>query len=388
MFDSSRVLFLITRSDAIGGAHIHVRDMAVALRRLGIDATVACGGTGVYSERLRQAGVPVHSLQHLARPIRPWADLRAYREIVGLLRAMRPTLVSIHSSKAGLLGRLACAREGIPMVFTAHGWSFTDGVGSLRTQAFRLAEVAVGRRSARLITVSEFDRRIALEAGVAGADRLRTVHNGMPDGDFPRARPAVQPPRLVMTARLDEQKDHATLLRALGQLRDLPWTLDLIGDGPLKAQLEAQARALLINERIRFLGLRHDVPALLGDSQLFLLISHWEGFPRSILEAMRAGLPVLASDVAGVSESVQTGVNGLLVPRRDGDALAANLRELLCAPERRAAMGVAGRRRFEAEFTFDRMLASTFAVYDEVLGQHGLDARFVPMLTKAGTATR
>jgi len=376
-----KILFVITRSDAIGGAHIHVRDMASALRGVGVDASVAVGGDGPYLELLRRRSIPVISLKHLVRPIRPLRDGRALQELVELLRQTRPTLVSAHSSKAGLLARLACRRLDIPVVFTAHGWSFTDGVGKHTAQLYRQVERAAALLSDRIITVSHFDQRIAEKAGVGGASKLRTVHNGMPVIDESMAsRISNHPVRLVMTARLDEQKDHATLLAALGRLRDLDWRLDLIGEGPLLQVLQDQARKLLILDRVRFLGLRSDVAEILRTSDVFLLISHWEGFPRSILEGMRAGLPVVATDAAGVSESVREGVNGFLISRRNHVQLATRLRELIEDSTARLAMGAAGRKRFLEEFTFDRMLRQTLSVYDEVMIERGLRTRFSALL--------
>ncbi len=373
------VLFVITRSDAIGGAHIHVRDMATALRRQGIDARVAVGGDGPYLAQLRQREIPIINLQYLVRPVRPTSDMKACRELVQLLRTLRPTLVSAHSSKAGLLVRIACRRAGVPVVFTAHGWAFTDGVGKLTAAIYRQAERFAGALADRIITVSEFDRRIALVAGVGGEKRLRAIHNGMPFLPCSaEPKDTTVPLRMVMTARLDEQKDHRTLLLALAQLLDLSWQLDLIGEGPLLPTLQALAAELKIAERVRFLGLRNDVGELLRNADIFVLISHWEGFPRSILEGMRAGLPVVATDVAGVAESVAEGSTGHLVPRDDPTVLTARLRSLLTDPQQRAAMGAAGRARFEAEFTFDRMFRGTLAVYDEVMQARNLHTRFLP----------
>ena len=144
---------------------------------------------------------------------------------------------------------------------------------------------------------------------------------------------------------------------------EMPWELDLIGDGPLQLAVEAQARRLGIAERVRFLGLRRDVAERLAQSQLFVLATRWEGFPYTILEAMRAGLPVVASDVGGVREAVVHGETGLLVPRGDEQALRQRLSEMLASVDLRQRLGAAGRRRFEATFTFARMIDKTAAVY-------------------------
>jgi len=170
-----------------------------------------------------------------------------------------------------------------------------------------------------------------------------------------------------MVARFERQKDHATLLQALAGLAHRAWELELIGDGPLRPEAAALTRALGIGDRVHFLGARRDVAERLACQQAFLLISNWEGFPRSILEAMRAGLPVVASDVGGVREAVVDGSTGLLVPRGNPDALRERLDVLLQDPTLRSRFGQAGRARYEERFTFDRMLEQTLAIYRDVI---------------------
>jgi SAM-dependent methyltransferase len=159
------------------------------------------------------------------------------------------------------------------------------------------------------------------------------------------------------------------VLRALSGLKDLDWQLELIGDGPLRGQLEALTQSLDLTSRVTFLGFRRDVPERLAEAQVFLLISKWEGFPRSILEAMRAGLPVVASDVGGVQESVVDGTTGYVIPRGDTVRLRECLRKLITSAELRASMGAAGRARYEDKFTFDRLVERTTKVYESVLGK-------------------
>ena len=124
-----------------------------------------------------------------------------------------------------------------------------------------------------------------------------------------------------------------------------------------------------LQEHIHFSGEVHDVPARLAQSSLFVLVSRWEGLPRSIIEAMRAGLPVVASDVGGVRELVEDGVTGYLVPSGDVALLRQWLQELIESPTLRTQMGQAGRRRFEEQFQFEAMFQKTLGVYEEVLGQ-------------------
>jgi glycosyltransferase involved in cell wall biosynthesis len=361
-------VYVVTRADRIGGALVHVRDLAMAMLSAGHTVTVLTGGNGCFTEQLAARNVPFIALRHLARPIRPLADARALLELRTVLKQLRPQLVSTHSTKAGWLGRMAARSLGVPVVFTAHGWSFTDGVPPAAAFVHLWAERIAGPFADRIITVSHFDRDLAVRRHVAPERKIVAVHNGMPDvAPGLRANPGRRPPRLVMVARFEEQKDHSTLFRALARLTQHPWTLELIGDGPLLDEAREQVRALGLADRVEFAGARHDVAQRLARAQLFLLISHWEGFPRSILEAMRAGLPVVASRAGGAAESVEHGVTGAVVRPREVGELARALEPLLVDSSLRERLGAAGRWRYEASFTFERMLGHTLGVYEQVL---------------------
>lgn len=363
-----KITYVITRSDSIGGAHVHVRDLSLRLLSEGHSVHVLVGGEGPFTRQLSDRGIPFISIPDLVRPISPRNDVMAVFHLRRVLAKLNPDLVSVHSSKAGWLGRVAARSLGIPVVFTAHGWAFTEGVPDNQRRLYVLAEKVAARLADRIITVSDHDRKLALMYRVAPASKLVCIHNGMPDiSSRYMAQPETNPPRIIMVARFEEQKDHRSLLEALAQLQDIAWTLELVGDGPLRQSSERLAETLGIRHRIDFVGAVDDVTERLARSQIFVLVSKWEGFPRSILEAMRAGLPVVASDVGGVSESVADGVNGFLVPRGDVGTLKHRLELLLFDPEKRRAMGHAGRLRFEEEFTFDRMFESTMRVYREVL---------------------
>jgi glycosyltransferase involved in cell wall biosynthesis len=257
------------------------------------------------------------------------------------------------------------------VVFTAHGWAFTPGIPTLQAALYRRIERVAAPLASRIITVSNFDRELALAVGIGSQGKVITVHNGMPDvqGGL-RADPGRHPARLVMVARFEPQKDHATLLRALSGLRQHEWELDLIGDGPLLREVEHLCGELEISRRVRFWGQRLDVDGRLAEAQVCLLISNWEGFPRSILEAMRAGLPVIASRVGGIGESVVDGETGFLVGRGDVELLRSRLERLLLDGELRRRLGAAGRTRYEQHFTLGHTVAKTLAVYHQVLAEH------------------
>jgi glycosyltransferase involved in cell wall biosynthesis len=363
-----RIAFVITRSDAIGGAQIHVRDLAGSLCDEGHEVRVWVGGQGPFVEALRRRGVPVEPLRHLVAPLRPLADLRAVVELRRALVRFGPHLVTLHSSKAGTLGRLATRGLGVPVVYTAHGWPFVDGVPRAHAAVYRLVERLTAPLCDRIVTVSDHDRDLARRASVGAAAQLVRVHNGVPDVPVSlRAAPGEGPPRLVVVARLDVPKDPFTLLHALAELRARPWTLEWIGDGPRRAPAEQLAAALGLADRCCFLGARDDVAQRLSRASMLVLPTDREGLPLCVLEGMRAGLPVVASAVGGIPEAVLPGRTGLLVPRGDARALSRALASLLDDAGERARLGAEGRRRYATCFSFAQQRAATLDVYRSLL---------------------
>lgn len=361
---------VITRSDAVGGAQIHVRDLAVALRARGHRVGVWVGGRGPFVAMLQRCGVPVRSLSHLVAPIAPRADVRAAVELRGQLRAFAPDVVTLHSAKAGVLGRLAARGLGAAVIYTVHGWSFVKGVPAGRAAIYQLVERLAAPLADRIIAVSEHDRRLAHRVGVGRGTAVVCVPNGIPDVDPSlRASPDALPVRLVVVARLDVPKDPFTLLRALESLRGRAWTLEWVGDGPRRVPAERLAAALGLASRCRFVGARSDVPQRLARASALVLCSAREGLPLCVLEGMRAGLPVIASAVGGIPEAVDDGITGILVPPGDPQALSRALGSLLDDPVRRVRLGAAGRARYEARFTFDRQYQDTLDVYRSACGR-------------------
>lgn len=365
------ICYVITSLEELGGAQIHVRDLSVQLARRRVAVSVVAGRIGALGKEIAQSGVSVIELPGLFRAIRPLQDAMAVWRLWSVFAQLKPAVVSLHSSKAGTLGRMAAAALKIPAVFTAHGWAFTDGVPRGKAALYSLVERAMGPLATKIVTVSEHDRALALKAGIRPARGVRTVHNGMRAIDLTvSSRQVAQdsPLRYVMVARVNEQKDHRLALAALERVRaERNVEFTFVGGGPGLGSLRKHVRDSGLAERVRVLGELPDPHRLLAHADVFVLASRWEGFPRSILEAMRAGLPVVASDVGGVSEAVVDGVTGILVPRGDVIALTNAMESLARNSRLRKQMGAAGRERFEARFTFERMFLDTLGVYREVL---------------------
>jgi glycosyltransferase involved in cell wall biosynthesis len=363
-----KIVYVITRTDSVGGASIHVRDLASAMIRRGAAVTVLVGDEGPVTEQLAAAGVPFRSLRFLRRSLNPWNDLRALVEVVSVLKDLRPDLVSAHTAKAGWIGRAAARRLGIPAVYTPHGWSIGARTSPVWGALFTVAEKAAAGWCRKIIGVCEQERNLALARSIAPASKLVVVHNGVRDVEPALlARPERNPARLCSIARFAAPKDHCTLFSALAMMRSEDWELDLVGDGPLIAERQRQARMLGLDDRIHFHGYLPDPAPVLSRAQVFVLSSRSEALPRSVLEALRAGLPVVASDVGGMAECVSHGVNGFLTPARDAAAFAAALRRLCASPALRRQMGGSARESYERRFRLDCMVDRTFEIYAELV---------------------
>jgi glycosyltransferase involved in cell wall biosynthesis len=355
-----KILLLITRAE-LGGGQTHVVDLLRGLRDE-FEVELGTGETGYLTEAAEALGIRTHVIPDLVQPMRPVRDLKALWQCFRLIRRVRPDIVHTHTSKAGVIGRLAARLAGVPSIFTAHTWCFAEGTSwKWKTVGIPVERIAA-RCAARIITVSEANRASALRHRIATPAKFVTVHNVIADSPH-RATPAeAAVPRIVMVARFSEQKAQGLLIEAVAQIR-APFHLLLVGDGPLRHTVEQQVAKMNLGDRVEFLGQRLDIAEILACSHIFALFTNWEGFPISILEAMRAGLPVVASDVNGVREAVADGSTGFLANAGDVAMFRQRLERLLLDSSLRAEFGTAGRRRFENEFTVEAMLSRTAGIY-------------------------
>lgn len=363
-----RVLVVVTLAET-GGAQAYVRDLVAALAGP-YDVTVAAHGPGPLAEAVRAHGAAFVPLRHVRRSIGP-RDVLGLLELWRLCRRLRPDVMHANSSKAGILARLAAAIARVPVrLFTAHGWAF-KATGGIAARLYLIADRLVAPLTTTVICVSDEEERAGLAARVCRPGRTVTIRNGVEPGP-PPAHVDGDPVGIVSVGRLAEPKDFATLLDAAAAVTaQRRWTLDVLGDGPERRQHEERAAALGLNDRVRFLGEVGDVPARLRAAHVFVLSSRSEGLPISVLEAMAAGLPVVASDVGGLRELVAAEESGILVPAGSPAPLAVALSRLVDAPELRASLGAEGRRRVEAGFTIERCREAHLALYARLLAERG-----------------
>jgi glycosyltransferase involved in cell wall biosynthesis len=360
-------VLIITRADDLGGAQTHVRDLAVALKARGEEVIVLAGSGGALFEALEEKGVSCRLLKNLMHPINPLKDLLAYLEIKSIIKELNPDLVSTHSNKAGLLGRLAAAALGVPVVHTSHGFLFGGSGNNITCRFYCLMEKFASAHGNMVIAVAKSEYDLARRLRVIPPEKMTVIYNGLPESGFGQtARPEAEPASIIMVARFVRPKDQQTLIRAMDGLQELSWYLTLVGDGSGQPDAERLVKELGLTELVTFAGVRPDVEELLAASSIFVLSTWREGFPISVLEAMRAGLPVVASRVGGIAEAVTEGTTGLLFKAGDHAELRKCLATLINNPLLRRQMGEAGRERFLECFTLELMVEQTVAIYHKL----------------------
>jgi glycosyltransferase involved in cell wall biosynthesis len=365
-----KILQVITRAER-GGAQTHVLTLAESLRHV-CEVVVATGEHGFLTVACEQSGIPVHVVPHMRRAVNPFVDALALRELRSLMQLVKPHLVHVHTFKAGFLGRLAAKGARIPSVYTLHSWvPAAAGMSPLWKTVAGPCERWAGKWCDRVITVSTEGARLASSEGLGSHEKIAVIPNGIPDCAERASLVERESPIIIMVARFMEPKDHLTLLRAFASLPGNP-RLWLVGDGPRRAESQALAKRLNIHHRVEFLGDRDDVPALLAASDIFVLSSASEMLPISVLEAMRAGLPVIASDVGGMRELIIDGVSGVLVAPGSAKLLTEALRPVIADVVLRRKLGCAARQRFTEHFAASRQRDLVLALYREVLSKSGM----------------
>jgi glycosyltransferase involved in cell wall biosynthesis len=377
-----RVLHIITQSRPLGGAQQNTLALLTRLDRHRFESHLACGLGGPLIDAARDNGVPVTVLPTLDNPLRPLADARALAGMIALCRRGRFDIVHTHSTKAGVLGRLAAAMCRVPVVVhTIHAAPFHQGQSAIMRAATRWAERAAARWCRRLIAVGDEVGEEFARAGICAPDKIRTIRSGIDFSRFDapaeraeiRRQLGIAPGEPVVGAvgHMRPAKGYPYLLEAVVLLRRRFPALRLLvaGGGELLDEITRRARALAMDDGCLFLGHRDDVPQLLRAMDVFAQASLWEGVPRAVQEAMYVGLPVVATDVNGTSEVVEHGATGLLVPPGDAPALAQAIGDLLAEPAAAARMGQAARRRISDEFSIERTVHKTQALYLELLDE-------------------
>ena len=353
------------------------------------------GPEGSMLDRVRAFGrIATHEVPHLIRPVRPIADARAYSELKSLIDEIKPDVVHTHSSKAGILGRLAGwhARCKPAVVHTIHGPPFLPGK-AVSNAIYTIAERVAAKRCDAIVSVADAMTRQFLDRGIGTPSMYTTVRSGVdiepylashPTRDEVRERYGLEPHHFVVgtVARLAEDKGHDDLLDALGEdlERNEHWRLLWVGDGYLRHALEARLESMGITNRVVLTGLvpPSDVPGLMRTMDVLAHPSYREGLPRTVTQALLAGVCPVAYDCDGTPEICRHKQTGWLVPTGDRAELGHAIRHLAIRPDDRLALAAAGRESAGREFSDRAMVAGLEHVYAEAMtardrrrGPHG-----------------
>jgi glycosyltransferase involved in cell wall biosynthesis len=362
-------ILLLSTSMGMGGADQQILILARAMRARGHDVRiVALAPLGPMGLEAQQEGMQVESLE-LRKSV---TDIPRILRLVRLVRAWRPDVLHSHMVHANVLAGAVRPLTRVPvLISTIH--SINDG-GPVHMAAYRLTSPQVDRFT--IISRLAAERYVAI--GAVPAQRLQVVPNAV-DTDrilsHPQARAALRGELglgdefvWLAVGRFEEAKDYPTMIAAFARLAAARPTsqLLLVGKGSLQENVEALLRANGLEQRVRFLGVRRDVPELMSAADGYVLSSAWEGMPVVLLEAAAVELPVVATQVGGVSEVVEDGTTGLLVPPSDPAALARAMERVeALAPEARAAMGAGGRALVQQRYDTNRVMEMWEQLYFE-----------------------
>jgi glycosyltransferase involved in cell wall biosynthesis len=382
-----RVLRVIARMNVGGPAH-HVSLLSGRAFPGRFQTLLATGrvgpGEGSFDHLAAEQGATLTMVPGLGPEINPTGDLQALRSLIGTMRRFRPHIVHTHTAKAGLVGRTAAlALRPRPIILhTYHGHVLEGYFSRTVSGAFTQMERGLARVSDRLIGVSQATVDDLVRLGVAGPDKFEVIPLGLRLERFLERDPEpVGPFRdelgladgqvlATFTGRFVPIKRLDVLLEAFAHARTQApqLVLAVVGDGPGRGALEAQAQRLGIADGVRFTGYRHDLPELLGASDMAVLSSDNEGTPVSLIEAAAAARPCVSTRAGGVADVVPPGA-GLLVDRGDARGLGDALAQLSGDAGLRRRMGAAAREHAAARFTPERLVENVSGLYDRLLAQ-------------------
>ena len=368
------VMLVITKGEA-GGAQSHVLALCEALLAQ-VRFTVVIGGDDAPSwlgDQLKGLGIQVLALPALQETLLPWRVWPALQGLVELIDTHAPDVVHAHSAMAGLVARMTRVQLDVPVLYTVHGFGFKPQVPWVRRQMASLAERALSRWTTQMVCVSQHERELAYQLPIAH-ERVHVIPNGIAHLKAPLETTWHDIPHLIMVARMKSPKRHDVLLHALAQVRDklgfeLPLTL--VGDGPLRAQYATLPEQLGL-QKVTWTGEVTYVAPLLAQHDVLVLLSDHEGMPITVLEAMRAGLTIVASDLPGIREQVIAGQEALLVTN-SVDAIAEQLIRLAQEPYLRKRLGKAAQQAFETAFTVERMAQRVLYLYQQCIEESEAD---------------
>lgn len=389
------LLYVVTKLE-LGGAQKQLLSLISGLDKERFSPFLFTSSDGLlFSEALSINNLTLRSSKFLERPIRPFQDLLALIEIYRFIKKNDIRIVHTHSSKAGLLGRLAAKLAGVKIIIhTVHGWSFNDCQPYIFRRLFISLERFTGSFTDKLIVVSDYDRQKGLSNNIAKEDRYSLIRYGIDYREFSRETKDVKkelglgPKDLVVTniSCLKPQKSPLDFIKLAYLTKKTLFRRDainnrtqgscavkflLVGDGVLRKKIEGLIKKLNLGEDVILAGWRRDIPDILAATDVLTINSLWEGLPIAALEAMASACPVVATDTGGIREAVFSARTGFLVPPKDTKGMLERLLVLLKDEKARRQMGEAARDSLGQDFRLENMVTQTQDLYYSLIKERG-----------------
>jgi glycosyltransferase involved in cell wall biosynthesis len=379
-----KVLHLITRM-IVGGAQENTMFTTQLLHKEEYIVDLYCGpqtgSEGSLIEEARERKLNLKILPYLVREVRPVKDIITLFQLILLITKEKFTIVHTHSSKAGILGRLAAIITHTPIVIhTVHGWSFHDNLFSLIKHAYIFLERIMAQKTDALVVVCERDKQKGLSNRIGNFQQYHLIRSSIPLDEFIAADCNQEIARkqfgipstasvLGNIGRFSQQKNPIQWIRIASIVaQEIPGSyFFMAGNGPLSKQVTSLIRSEGLEKRFILPGLRRDVATMLATMDVFLLTSLWEGLPRVIAQAFMMNIPVVAFSVDGVQEAITHGDTGYLCPTGDINSAAKFCIELLTSPRLRMTMGNRARIFAQQNFDLNDMVAQIENLYQCLL---------------------
>jgi len=380
------ILYIITKS-VWGGAAKYVFDLATHLPKDKFTMTVAAGGKGKFAQKIIEQKIPYFTISNFQRRINPFKDFFAFFEILSLLFQLKPDVIHVNSSKAGgltgvaaLFYKLLTSRQ-LRLIFTAHGWAFNEDRPNWQISLIKFFSKLTALFYNKIICVSQYDQKTALKNKIAPADKLITIHNGLDIEEISFLSRGEAQKRLLgkvslpagelvigTIAEWTKNKGLFYLLEATREQKDaFQFNLVLIGSGenPDREKIYDFVKKHNLKNIYLFEWLP-DAASYLKGFDIFVLPSIKEGLPYTILEAILAEVPIIATEVGGVPEIIKNNLSGLLIKPKNPELLGEKILYLINNPAIAQKMAKKAKEKIVKEFTLEKMLQETAKIYQSL----------------------
>jgi glycosyltransferase involved in cell wall biosynthesis len=382
MQEKIKVCHIITMLE-LGGAQQNTIYTTAHLDQEKFNAYLLYGPGGMLTDDAK-AALPGKTflIPHLIRKIHPYYDTRAFFELYAVLKKLKPAIVHTHSSKAGIVGRTAARLAGVPIIIhSIHGFGYTKYQNILKYQLLKSAEWFVSKFTTYFIAVSNANLDQGIKEKLFDASRVILIRSGISLDSFRNAVPGTireefhiqeDQPLITMIACFKPQKAPVDFIKVADEVhKTLPNArFLLVGDGILRESIEDEIRQRNLAGIIKLTGWRREIPQIIAASDIIALTSLWEGLPRTIIESMAAGKPVVATGVDGTSDIIQDGTNGFLAAPHDIESFAKKILALLSDKTLQAEFSQSS-QNILSEFDIDLMVKKQEQLYLHLLNSSG-----------------